>query len=174
LRVNEILGKRRQRCLRRAVGAVSALVCAVSSLAIAADDQFVFSGDRLSVKVEVRGMPLGEVLRRLLDNAPADIQWKDPALQKQPITGNFNGPIADVVRALLRGTNFIIAHSNSGDAVARVIVLGRSDQTAAFAPGMFMPTENSRPPPATPPPPQTARPAAPAQVPNPGRRSHDM
>lgn len=165
--VNEMHGKRQQRGLWRTVAAVSALFCAVSTLAIAADDQFVFSDDRLSVRVEVRGMPLGEVLRRLLDNAPADIQWKDPTLQKQPITGSLNGPIADVVRRLLRGTNFIIAHRDGNDAVARVIVLGRSDQTAAFAPGMvFVPTENSPPLPATPPP-QTARPVAPAQVPNP-------
>jgi hypothetical protein len=125
----------------------------------------VFSDDRLSARVEVRGMPLGEVLRRLLNNAPADIQWKDPTLQEQPITGSFNGPIADVVRKLLHGTNFIIAHSDADGAVARVIVLGRSDQTAAFAPGMVL-----VPPPATPPPPQTARPVAPAQIPKPPPR----
>ena len=174
--MNEVHTKQRQRRLLRTVSAVSVLVCAFSNLAIAADDQFVFSDNRLNVRVEVRGMPLGEVLRRLLDNAPADIQWKDPTLQKQPITGSFNGPIADVVRRLLRGTNFIIVHSDGDgdDAVARVIVLGRSDQTAAFAPGMvFVPTENSPAPPATPLP-QTARPVGPAQVPDPRRRSHDM
>jgi hypothetical protein len=172
--VNEICRQTRRRWLWRTFGAVGALACAFSTLAIA-DDQFVFSDDRFSVRVNVRGMPLGEVLRRLLENTPADIRWGDPALEKQPITGSFNGPIADVVRELLRGTNYIIAHSKSDDAVARVIVLGRSDQTAAFAPGMFLvPTENSPPPPATPPPPQTARPVAPAQVPNPRRRSRDM
>jgi hypothetical protein len=171
--VNETCRQIRRRWLWRTFGAVGALACAFSALAIAADDQFVFSDDRFSVRVNVRGMPLGEVLRRLLENTPADIRWGDPALEKQPITGSFNGHIVDVVRELLRGTNFIIAHSDGNDAVARVIILGRSGQTAAFTPGMvFVPTENSPPPPATPPP-QTARPVAPAQVPNPRQRSHD-
>jgi hypothetical protein len=73
------------------VSAAGALVYAVSTLAIAADDQFVFSDDRSSVKVEVRDMPLGEVLHRLLDNIPAHTQWGDPALEKQPTTGKFSG-----------------------------------------------------------------------------------
>jgi hypothetical protein len=149
------------------------LACVFSTLAIAADDQFVFSDDRFSVRVNVRDMPLGEVLRRLLENTPADIRWGDPALEKQQTTGSYNGPVANVVRQVLRGINFMIAYSDK-DTVARVIVLGRPGQTAAFTPGMFLvPTENSRPPPATPPSPQTTRPAAPAPVPNP-RQPHDM
>lgn len=162
------------------MSAASALVYAVSTLAIAADGQFVFSDDRSSVKVEVRDMPLGEVLRRLLDNIPAHIQWGDSALEKQPTTGKFSGPIADVVRQVLRGTDFMIAYSGK-DTVARVIVLSKSGKTVAVGPGVVV---VPAPPPhaATPqqtaqpavPLPQTARPAEPAYVPNPLRRSHDM
>ena len=67
-------------------------------LASGANGQFVFSDDRLSVRVDVRDMPLGEILRHLLNNIPADIKWMDPALERQPTTGSFNGPIANVVR----------------------------------------------------------------------------
>ena len=94
-------------------------------LASGANGQFVFSDDRLSVRVDVRDMPLGEILRHLLNNIPADIKWMDPALERQPTTGSFNGPIANVVRQLLRGTNFMVAYSNKG-AVARVVVLGNA------------------------------------------------
>lgn len=87
------------------------------------DGQFAFSDNRLSVRVDVRDMPLGEILRHLLNNIPADIKWMDPALERQPTTGSFNGPIANVVRQLLRGTNFMVAYSDKG-AVTRVIVLG--------------------------------------------------
>jgi hypothetical protein len=150
------------------------LACVFSTLAIAADDQFVFSDDRFSVRVNVRDMPLGEVLRRLLENTPADIRWEDPALEKQQTTGSYNGPVASVVRQVLRGINFIIAYRDK-DTVARVIVLGRPGQTAAGAPGVVLvPEANSSPPPAPPPPQQTTRPVAPGQVPNPPRRSHDM
>jgi len=185
-RVNELQRKRGQRSLCRTVTVtgISALVCAVCTLAIAADDQFVFSDDRFSVKVKVRDMPLGEVLRRLLDNTHADIQWRDPALEKEPTTGSFKGPIADVVRHVPRDTNFMLAFSGQGT-VACVIVLGRPGQTAAVAPGVgLVPAGNSPSPLATPPPQQTAQPAAaapsvarptaPAHVPNPPRRSHDM
>ena len=85
----------------------------------------MFGDDRLSVRVDVRDMPLGEILRHLLNNIPADIKWMDPALERQPTTGSFNGPIANVVRQLLRGTNFMVAYSNKG-AVARVVVLGNA------------------------------------------------
>jgi hypothetical protein len=121
--MNEIHWKRRQRSLWCTVGAVGVLVCAVSSSAIAADDQFVFSDDRLSVRVEARDMPLGEILRRLLNNIPANIKWGDPALERQRTTGSFNGPIANVMRQVLRGTNFMVAYSDKGT-VAHVIVLG--------------------------------------------------
>jgi hypothetical protein len=142
---------RRQRNLWRTVGAVSALVCAVPSFAIGADGQFVFSNDRLSVRVEVHGMPLGEILRRLLNNTSTDIKWRDPALEKQPTTGSFSGPIADVVRQVLRGTNFIVAYSDK-DAVARVIVIGNSGQTTAVVSrAVLVPVGNSPPPRTTPP-----------------------
>src|SRR5215472_15340111 len=108
--VNETHGKRRQCGLWRTVGAVSALLCAVSTLAIAADDQFVFSDGRFNVRVNVRDMPLDEVLRRLLSDTPADVEWRDPALEKQPTTGSFGGPVADVLRQVLRGTNFMVAY----------------------------------------------------------------
>jgi hypothetical protein len=167
------------------VGAVSALICLVSTLAIAADDQFVFSDDRSSVRVKVHDVPLGEVLRRLLDNTRADIQWRDPTLEARAVTGSFNGAIADVVRQLLRETNFMLAYSGKGT-VARVIVLGKAGQTPAVALGVVLvpagnspPTPDSPPPqqtaqPAAPPPQQMPRPAAPARAPNPPRRSHDM
>jgi len=170
----EIHLERRQRNLWRTVGAVSALVCAVSSFAIGADDQFVFSDDRLSVRVEVHDMPVGEILRRLLNNTPADIKWRDPALEKQPITGSFSGPVADVVRQVLRGTSFVVAYSDK-DAVARVIVLGNSGQIAAVTPGVVLvPAGNSPPPRTTPLQQLTVQPVAPARVPNPSRRSPDM
>ena len=172
-RVNEIHRKRGRRSLWRTFGVVSALVCVFSTLAIAADDQFVFSDDRFSVKVNVRDMPLGEVLRRLLENTPADIRWEDPALEKQQTTGSYNGPVANVLRQVLCGINFMIAYRDK-DTVARVIVLGRPGQTAAVAPGVLVPAANSPPPPAPPPPQQTTQPVAPAQVPNPPRRTHDM
>lgn len=175
--VYEIRLGRRQRNLWRTVGAVSALVCAVSSFAIGADDQFVFSEDRLNVRVEVHDMPLGEILRRLLNNTPADIKWRDPTLEKQPTTGSFSGPIPDVVRQVLRGTNFIVAYGDK-DAVARVIVIGNSGQTTAVVSSVILVPAGNSPPLRTTPPQQltvqTVQPVAPARIPNPSRRSGDM
>jgi len=171
--VNEILRKRRRGSTWRTFVAASVLTCSFSTLAIATDDQFVFSDDRFSVRVEVHDMPLGEFLRRLLENTPADIRWGDPALEKQQTTGSYSGPVMNVVRQVLRGTNFMITYSNKST-VARVIVLGRPGQAAAVAPGMILVPAAKSPLPPAPSPQQTTPPVAPAQVPNLPRRSHDM
>ncbi len=183
-RVNERQNKRRQRGLWGAVVAVTAVACAVSSLATAADDKFAFNADRTSVRMEVHGMPLDEVLHRLLHETPAQIQYRDPALEKKPITGSFNGPIADVVGQVLSGINFAVAYSGK-NAVARVIVLGTNRPTAVVAPSVVVVPHGHDPsPPASAPPPQTAQPATPlpqqaaqptglTHLPNPPRRSHD-
>lgn len=183
-RVSERQNKRRQRWLWRAVGAVVAVACVVSNIATAADDTFAFSDDRTSVKMEVRGMPLDEVLHRLLHETPAEIQYLDQTLENKPITGSFNGPIADVVGQVLSGINFAVAYS-SKNAVARVIVLGKNRPTAVVAPSVVVVPQRHNPsPPASAPPQQTAQPAIPltqqaaqpaglTHLPNPPRRSHD-
>jgi hypothetical protein len=183
-RVSERQNKRRQRWLWRAVGAATAVACAVSNLATAADDKFAFSDDRTSVKMEVRGMPLDEVLHRLLHETSAEIQYRDPTLENEPITGSFNGPIADVVGQVLSGINFAVAYS-SKNAVARVIVLGKNRPTAVVAPSVVVVPQRRNPSlPASAPPQQTAQPAIPltqqaaqpaglTHLANPPRRSHD-
>jgi hypothetical protein len=118
-------------------------------------------------------MPLGEVLHRLVEGSAADIVWEDATLKKQLTTGSYDGPVADVMRQVLLGTNFMIAYSGK-HRVARVIVLGRSGQTALVAPGVVTAPAGNSPPPPTTPRGQVAQPVAPAHVTNPARRSHDM
>ena len=139
----------------RAVSTIGVALCVATTLAIAADDKFVFSDDRSSVRVEVRDMPRSEFLHRLFEGSHTDIKWGDPALANQPITGNFNGSIADVLRQVLRGINYTIAYSGK-NAVAHVIVLGGSDGTTALAPGVpaTRPARVRIPPPSTPLPPR--------------------
>jgi hypothetical protein len=134
------------------VGIIGVALCVATTLAIAADDQFVFSNDRSSVRVEVHNMPRGEFLRRLLDGSRTDIKWSDPALAKQAITGNFNGGIADVLRQVLQDVNYAITYSGK-NTVAQVIVLGGSDSTTALAPGGPAARRQRIPPPSTPLPP---------------------
>lgn len=164
-----------QRRFWRTVSAVGALVCAVSTPAKAADDQFVFSDDRSSVRVEVHDMPRGEVLRRLLDVARADVKSSNPWLEKS-ITGNFDGRIADVVRQVLRGTNFTIFYTGM-DTIARVIVLGESGKDAAVAPTVYFVQRvgilPATPPPPPPPPQQATLAAAPTSYDGKAKQSHD-
>ena len=133
----------------RAVSTIGVALCVATTLAIAADDKFVFSDDRSSVRVEVHNMPRGEFLRRLLEGSRTEIKWSDSALAKQPITGNFNGGIADVLRQVLRGVNYAIAYSGK-NTVVQVIVLGGSDSTTAFVPGVPAARPRRIPPPSTP------------------------
>jgi hypothetical protein len=140
--------------LWRTVGAVVALILAVSAFAIADDEQFVLSKDGTHVKVAVREVLRSEILRRLLGDR-ANIEWNDPALGRQPVTGVFNGSVADVVRQVLRDTNFLIAYSGK-DTVTRVIVFGTSGQTGATdaaASGAATGRRVRIPPPSTPLPP---------------------
>lgn len=113
----------------------SALIFAALACNAVADSRFEFSADGRNVKLEVRDVPLRDVLRRLLDGTNVDVKWLDPAVGSEPITGDFSGRVTDVVRQLLRRTDFTIAYSGN-DQLSRVIVLGASGSIAHAAPGV--------------------------------------
>ncbi len=169
--------------LCRALCAAASGVLVFASIAFAGepDSQFEFSADRANVKCEVRDVPRREILRRLFDGTNTEVQWFDGGLGNEPISGNFNGPVAAVARQLLRGTNFTMVYDGNARP-SRIIVIGASGNAAVVstippAPAMPAPPSAQAPPGRPPnaargtptPPPPVAAASAPGRVRVPGR-----
>jgi hypothetical protein len=106
----------------RVVLCIAAAVSASMALAAAESSRFDISAGG-AVEFDVRDVSRRDVMERLFAGTGIALKWTNPAFADAPISGQWNGTRAAVVRQMLTGTNFVIEYDDKAR-LSRVIIVG--------------------------------------------------
>jgi hypothetical protein len=78
------------------------------------------------ITLNVTDAPRGDVIAHLA--ADASIEWRDPSLREQLISGTYRGALGDILGEVLDRTDFIVSYEPSEDdqRIRRLLVIGRA------------------------------------------------
>jgi hypothetical protein len=109
---------------------IAVLACAPASplLAGVQDSKFVISPDGSNVAFELRDVSRRDVFMRLFASRAIELEWADPAVADEAISGSFTGSPDLVLQRLLKPLDFLIVHSLNGNksSISRVTIFGKA------------------------------------------------
>lgn len=97
------------------------------------DSRFTTSSDGTAFEFELREVSRRQVLDRLFADQAIKLDWADPAVAGDLISGSYHGSLSQIARLLLTKLNFVLVHERTDDEIriTRVVILGRSSGQAS-------------------------------------------
>lgn len=105
---------------------LGSLLAVDASLGAAADSRFDISPDGHSVEFELRDVPRHDVLARLFAEQEIKVDWLEPAIANDLVSGSYHGALSQVARQLLEKLNFILVYNMTPNArrITRIVIVG--------------------------------------------------
>jgi hypothetical protein len=95
------------------------------------------TGEDQNVVLEIRQAPRREVFEHLFTGRNIQLDWLNQSYGEEIISGVYRGTLANIARAVLSDSNFVIVYDSVGDRywISRLVVMGKSP-TGHASPGL--------------------------------------